>query len=97
MVDEEGGQLGVMPTREALRISEQRGLDLVEVAPAASPPVCRLMDYGRFMYEANRRERDARKARKSKATNELREVRFKTRIGGTRPKRQDAPREAAAR
>ncbi len=81
MVDEEGGQLGVMPTREALRISEQRGLDLVEVAPAASPPVCRLMDYGRFMYEANRREREARKLRKSKATNELREVRFKTRIG----------------
>ena len=70
-----------MPTREALRISEQRGLDLVEVAPAASPPVCRLMDYGRFMYEANRREREARKVRKSKATNELREVRFKTRIG----------------
>ena len=80
-MDENGGQLGVMPTREAMRVADQRGLDLVEVAPAASPPVCRLMDYGRFMYESNRREREARKARKSKATNELREVRFKTRIG----------------
>ncbi len=70
-----------MPTREALRISEERGLDLVEVAPAAAPPVCRLMDYGRFRYESNRKEREARKVRKTKATNELREVRFKTRIG----------------
>ena len=73
--------MGVMVTREALKIAEERGLDLVEVAPAASPPVCRLMDYGKFRYEANRKEREARKARKTKATNELREVRFKTRIG----------------
>lgn len=70
-----------MATQEAVRIAEERGLDLVEVAPAASPPVCRLLDYGRFRYEATRKERDARKVRKAKATNELREVRFKTRIG----------------
>ena len=80
-MDETGGQLGVMPTREALRISEERGLDLVEVAPAAAPPVCRLLDYGKFRYDSNRKEREARKVRKTKATNELREVRFKTRIG----------------
>ena len=81
MVDEKGEQLGVMPTSQALEMAEERGLDLVEVAPASQPPVCRLMDYGRFRYEATRREREARKDQKSKVTNELREVRFKTRIG----------------
>ena len=81
LVDEDGGQLGVVPIQEALQKAEERDLDLVEVAPAASPPVCRLMDYGRFRYEATRKEREARKLRKSKATNELRQVRLKTRIG----------------
>jgi len=81
LVDEESEQLGVMPTRQALGIAEERGYDLVEVAPAANPPVCRLMDFGKFKYEATRKEREARKARKSKVTNELREVRMKTRIG----------------
>ena len=81
LVDEEGEQLGVMVTREAQRMADERGLDLVEVAPAASPPVCRLMDYGRFRYEATRKEREARKLRKNSVTNELREVRMKTRIG----------------
>ncbi len=70
-----------MPTNEAIALAEGRGLDLVEVAPSARPPVCRIMDYGRFRYEASRKERSARKAQKSKTTNELREVRFKTRIG----------------
>ena len=81
MVDEEGKQLGVVPTRQALQLAEDRGLDLVEVAPAARPPVCRLMDYGRFRYEATRREKEARKDQKTKVTNDLREVRLKTRIG----------------
>ncbi len=70
-----------MPTRQALELAEERGLDLVEVAPGASPPVCRLMDYGRFRYEATRKEREARKEQKANASNELREVRLKTRIG----------------
>ena len=70
-----------MPTRQALELADERELDLVEVAPGERPPVCRLMDYGKFKYQATRRERDARKAQKSKVTNELREVRFKTRIG----------------
>lgn len=81
LVDEEGNQLGVLPTGQAITLAEERGLDLVEVAPSARPPVCRIMDYGRFRYEASRKERTARKAQKSKSTSELREVRFKTRIG----------------
>jgi translation initiation factor IF-3 len=81
VVDEEGKQLGVMPTRQALEIAEQRGLDLVEVAPASAPPVCRLLDYGKFRYEATRREREARKGQKITGTSVVREVRLKTRIG----------------
>ena len=81
MVDEDGEQLGVMPTQEARRMADERGLDLVEVAPASSPPVCRLMDYGKFKYQATRKEREARKLRRGSVTNELREVRMKTRIG----------------
>jgi translation initiation factor IF-3 len=70
-----------MPTPQALEMAEERGLDLVEVAPSAVPPVCRLMDYGKFRYEASRKERESRKVQKSKPTNVLREVRMKTRIG----------------
>ena len=80
-MDERGKQLGVMPTRTALDLASERGFDLVEVAPAASPPVCRLMDYGKFRYEAARKEREARKINKARSGNELREVRMKTRIG----------------
>ena len=71
----------MIPTAEALRVADERSLDLVEVAPAAEPPVCRLLDYGRFKYEATRKEREARKLRKTKASNDVREVRMKTRIG----------------
>jgi len=81
LVDDRGTQLGEMPTTEALNIASEKGLDLVEVAPAANPPVCRLLNYGKFRYEATRKEREARKANKSKASNQLREVRMKTRIG----------------
>ncbi|MGB4338285.1 MAG: translation initiation factor IF-3 [Bacillota bacterium] len=61
VVDENGEQLGIMPLREALRIAADRNLDLVEVAPAARPPVCRIMDYGRYKYEQSKRDREARK------------------------------------
>ncbi len=81
LVDDKGEQLGVMQTREAAAIAEERGLDLVEVAPTAKPPVCRIMDYGKFKYDNTRKEREARKARKARAMQELREVRMKTRIG----------------
>lgn len=80
-MDERGEQLGVMQTRQALSIADERGLDLVEVAPSAKPPVCRIMDYGKFKYDNTRKEREARKARKAKAMQEQREVRIKTRIG----------------
>ncbi len=74
LIDENGEQLGVLPTPEALRIARERGLDLVEVAPMAAPPVCRLMDYGRYKYEQTKKERDARK----NATKiELKEVRLR--------------------
>ena len=62
-MDEDGKQLGVLPTRQALEIADERGYDLVEVAPGADPPVCRLMDFGKFKYEATRKEREARRAR----------------------------------
>jgi len=62
LIDETGKQLGIYPTREAIRLADERGLDLVEVAPNANPPVCRLLDYGKFIYDRNRREREARKA-----------------------------------
>ncbi len=61
LIDDEGQQVGIIPTREALEMARERGLDLVEVAPNASPPVCRLMDYGKFRYEQSRKERDSRR------------------------------------
>jgi len=81
LIDETGKQLGVMPTRQALIVAQERGLDLVEVAPGGKPPVCRLMDFGKFKYETTRREREARKSQRGKTTNELREVRLEGRIG----------------
>ncbi len=61
LIDEEGNQLGVMPTRDALQIALDKGYDLVEVAPTAQPPVCRIMDYGRYKYEQAKRDREARR------------------------------------
>ena len=77
MVGEDGKQLGIYPLREALRLAEDRGLDLVEVAPNATPPVCRVLDYGKFMYERARREREARKTHKQV---EIKEIRFRPKI-----------------
>ena len=78
MIDEDGKQIGVIATRDALETARQRGLDLVEVQPNAVPPVCRLMDYGRFRYEESRKERDSRKRAKTVA---LKEIRMKPKIG----------------
>ncbi|WP_052303910.1 translation initiation factor IF-3 [Desulfofundulus kuznetsovii] len=61
VVDPSGNQLGIMPVREALRLAEERQLDLVEIAPQAKPPVCRLMDYGKYKYEQSKREKEAKK------------------------------------
>ena len=81
VIDEKGNQLGEIPTSEAIDIAASKGLDLVEVASAAKPPVCRLLNYGKFRYEATRKEKESRKANKSKKNNQVREVRMKTRIG----------------
>lgn len=78
VVDENGGQLGVMPTYEALRLAQERNLDLVEVAPNAVPPVCRLLDFGKYQYERQKKEREARRSQK---IIEIKEVRLKPRTG----------------
>lgn len=72
LIDERGTQLGIVPTVEALRLARERNLDLVEVAPTATPPVCRLLDYGRFKYEQTKKERDARKNQKISLLKEVR-------------------------
>ena len=77
-MDEEGAQLGVLPTHEALRLAQERGYDLVEVAPMAVPPVVRLLDYGQFKYEAAKKEKEARRHQRSV---EFKEIRLKPKIG----------------
>jgi translation initiation factor IF-3 len=72
VIDSDGKQLGILPRREALRLAEERDLDLVEVAPNADPPVVKLMDYGKYQYERAKREREARKARKEIEVKEVR-------------------------
>lgn len=67
-----------MPTRQALALAQERGLDLVEVAPNAVPPVCRLLDFGKFQYERAKREREARRAQKQ---IEVKEVRLRPKTG----------------
>jgi translation initiation factor IF-3 len=61
LIDEKGNQVGVVDTREALQMARERGLDLMEVSAASSPPVCKICDYGKFKYEKKKKEHDARK------------------------------------
>jgi translation initiation factor IF-3 len=72
VIDSDGKQLGILPRREALRLADERSLDLVEVAPQAEPPVAKLMDFGKYQYERAKREREARKARKEVEVKEVR-------------------------
>jgi translation initiation factor IF-3 len=74
VIGADGQQLGIMSTRDALAVAEENELDLVEVAPNANPPVCRLMDYGKYLYEKQKRERESRKAQKQ---IEIKEVRLR--------------------
>jgi len=78
VVDEDGGQLGVMRTLDALRLAQERGLDLVEVAPLAVPPVVRLLDFGQYKYELTKREKEAKRRQRSIT---FKEVRLKPKIG----------------
>ena len=72
LIGADGQQLGIMSSREALSIAEEQELDLVEVAPNADPPVCRLLDYGKYLYEKQKRERESRKAQKQIEVKEVR-------------------------
>jgi translation initiation factor IF-3 len=78
VVDDEGKQLGIMPPYEAIKIARERGLDLVEVSPTANPPVCRIINYGKYLYQQSKREHEARKNQRS---IELKEVKFRPRTG----------------
>jgi translation initiation factor IF-3 len=71
LISQTGEQLGILQLRDALRIAQQVNLDLVEVAPAARPPVCKIMDYGRYKYEQAKRDREARKKQKTVDIKEL--------------------------
>ena len=64
VIDEQGSQIGVMNPRDAMKLADEKGLDLVEVSPGAKPPVCRIMDYGKYRYEQNKKERETRKNQK---------------------------------
>jgi translation initiation factor IF-3 len=77
LIDENNQQVGIVPTYQALQMARERGLDLVEVAPTAVPPVCRILDYGKFKYEQSKKEREARKHQKQVT---LREVRMRPKI-----------------
>ena len=78
VVDEEGAQLGVMPTPQALAMAQERGLDLVEVAPMASPPVVKFLDFGQYKYEVTKREKEAKRRQRSVT---FKEVRLSPKIG----------------
>jgi len=74
VIGPDGRQLGVMPSRDALELARGQALDLIEVAPSASPPVCKIMDYGRYRYEQRRKDKEATK--KQRATSDLKIMRF---------------------
>ncbi len=78
VVDEEGAQLGVMPTPQALEMAQERGLDLVEVAPMAAPPVVKFLDFGQYKYELTKREKEAKRKQRSVT---FKEVRLSPKIG----------------
>ncbi|OWZ82861.1 translation initiation factor IF-3 [Natranaerobius trueperi] len=77
VVSKDGKQLGIMHPKEAMKIAEEEGLDLVTVAPQAKPPVCRIMDYGKFKYEQNKKEKEAKKKQK---TMNIKEVKLRPNI-----------------
>ncbi len=78
LIDSDGTQLGVKSINEALSTARQRGMDLIEIAPQANPPVCKILDFSKFRYE---QEKKAREARKKQKAGMLKEVRFRPNIG----------------
>ena len=73
LIGSQGEQLGIMPSAEALRIADEQGLDLVKISPQANPPVCKLMNYGKFRFEQSKREKEARK---NQHIAEIKEIRM---------------------
>lgn len=71
LIDADGNQAGIVSTREALRAAEESGFDLVEISPTAKPPVCRIMDYGKFLFEVSKKQAEARKKQKQIQVKEL--------------------------
>ena len=79
MVDENGEQLGILAPHEALAIARERGFDLVEVAPSAKPPVCRLLDYGKYLYELSKKSQESRRKQHQV---QVKEIKVRPRIDG---------------
>src|SRR6202140_3393595 len=78
VIGDEGQQIGVMPPFEALKMAREQNLDLVEISPTAQPPVCRIMDYGKFLYQQEKKDREAKKHQK---TITVKEVKFRINVG----------------
>ena len=78
LIDAEGNQVGVVPISEALSVAESSGLDLVEVSPNVSPPVCRIMDYGRYKYQQNKKLQEGKKRQ---STFQVKEIKVRPRTG----------------
>jgi translation initiation factor IF-3 len=78
VIDEDGNQLGIMPTQQALAIAQERGLDLVEVASQANPPVCRIIDYGKWQYEQKKKQHEAKK---KQTVISVKEIKLRPSIG----------------
>jgi translation initiation factor IF-3 len=77
LIDTTGEQIGIVPTREALRMAIEKGLDLVEISPTAKPPVCKIMDYGKYKYELNKK---AKNAKKKQHIIQMKEMRLRPKI-----------------
>ena len=77
MIDDEGKQIGILPPFEALKMARERNLDLVEISPTATPPVCRIMDYGKYLYQQEKKEREAKRHQK---TITVKEVKFRINV-----------------
>ncbi len=77
VIDDEGNQIGILPPYEALKMAREKNLDLVEISPTAQPPVCRIMDYGKFLYQQEKKEREAKKHQKQIV---IKEVKFRINV-----------------
>lgn len=72
VIDENGEQKGVLPTAEAIRLAQERGLDLVEISPGADPPVCKILDFGKYRFEQGKKQRESKKKQKQVKLKEMR-------------------------